>query len=227
MNLSVEDLVATLSSSHIGQEALDLAALQAQLAQALFTQSIPTPPSKRHPTSRRASQTQSCNTPICHSNTSSSFTYDQRTEVQWHIDTAAFRTVDEKLGGKEDMGEDERMVEDLLIPSSPMTPMQTSPLFTFPPSISSLSQTSNSNASTSTYPTPPPESSFTSTDPFYLAQAQGLQAYSSSAQPSQHSSFLAHQPQRAEGHGLNHLTSSVISLETHPLIMTASAAYGR
>ncbi|KAI6105368.1 hypothetical protein F5141DRAFT_1216165 [Pisolithus sp. B1] len=36
MSISVDDLVASLSSNHIGQEALELAALQAQLAQTLL-----------------------------------------------------------------------------------------------------------------------------------------------------------------------------------------------
>jgi len=214
MNTSVDDLVSSLSGSHIGQEAMDLAALQSQLTQILFCQTIPSSPSKCHRTSRRPSQTRLSNTPICHT-PSSSFSYVQN---QNH-----FSTLDEKFCRKEDVGEDERMVEELLIPSSPMTPIHTSPHFTFPHSAGSLS----SQASTTNTPTLQ-ESSFTSTDPFYIAQSQALQSYYSTGAPSQHSSFLVHQaPQRADSHGLNHLTSSVISLENNPLFMTASAAYGR
>ncbi|KAF9004778.1 hypothetical protein BDQ17DRAFT_1325570 [Cyathus striatus] len=69
MTISVDDLVSSLNSSHIGQEAMDLAALQAQLAQAFFNQF----PSSAAPTPiprKRSTHTQPCNTP-----TASSFSY--------------------------------------------------------------------------------------------------------------------------------------------------------
>jgi hypothetical protein len=48
MSVSVDDLVASLSANHIGQEATDLAALQAQLAQTLLTHQLSLTPSHPH-----------------------------------------------------------------------------------------------------------------------------------------------------------------------------------
>ncbi|TFK74388.1 hypothetical protein BDN72DRAFT_759802 [Pluteus cervinus] len=223
MTVSVDDLVSSLSTSHIGQEALELAALQAQLSQTLFGQAIPSTPAGRHPISRRPSRSQPCTTPLGRT-PSSSFSFGQMSDVQWHINTTSFRTTDERFHEKEEM-DDERMVEDLLIPSSPITPNATanptSPHFAFPQTQNSTSIKQAPHTFVSMQQQQQTqESLFTTTDPFYIAQAQALQAYGTSPQsvftqtglPSQHSPFMAQQQQQqsqASPHGMNFSPSSI------------------
>ncbi|KII96039.1 hypothetical protein PLICRDRAFT_237035 [Plicaturopsis crispa FD-325 SS-3] len=98
MSISVEDLVASLSSNHIGQEALDLAALQAQLAQTLFAQP-----------SSSAQQQQPCNTPTA----TSSFAYSPICDSRRRNSSVSSQRpsiLNEEI-------EDERMVEDILTPT--------------------------------------------------------------------------------------------------------------
>ncbi|KAJ7179501.1 hypothetical protein C8R46DRAFT_1345836 [Mycena filopes] len=110
MSLSMDDLCASLSSSHVGQEAMDLAALQVQLAQTLF----------------------------CHSMASSAAAQQQQQQQrQDDYPPALQHTHGSLLHGRsnaptppprdhfrDEMEEDERMVEDLLIPTSPASPKQ-------------------------------------------------------------------------------------------------------
>ncbi|KIY71845.1 hypothetical protein CYLTODRAFT_486955 [Cylindrobasidium torrendii FP15055 ss-10] len=126
----MDDLVASLSSNHIGQEAMDLAALQAQLAQAFGQQA-----SKESFTPHR------CNTPTPRS---------PSTTMNWTPSLPLNRrpSTDDYMRDAEDM-EDERMVEDLLMSTSPVAPR---------PRTAAECQ-----------------SSFTTTDPFYLAQLQAMQ----------------------------------------------------
>ncbi|KAF8164838.1 hypothetical protein B0H34DRAFT_214198 [Crassisporium funariophilum] len=202
MSFSVDDLVNSLSSSHIGQEATDLATLQAQLSQTLFGgPSVPSSSSSaRQVPSRGRQHTQPCNTPLART-PSSSFS-------GWNLDTrrapSSNRRADSYL---DDMEEDERMVEELLIPSSPLsTPSTTSftsnaahysnafsqqmPSSPVSPSYQGgFAFSSNpSSASTPSYQTSPPSSYvdpspslFTSTDPFYLAQLQASQTFNNSS----------------------------------------------
>lgn len=221
MSISVDDLVASLSGSHIGQEAIDLAALQAQLAQVLFGHSTTaSSPAIRHPISRRPSHTQPCSTPIGRT-PPSSFSFGQ-VSGQWQ--SSSYRTVDDK----EEM-EDELMVEDILIPSSPTS----SPHFTFAQNNGAWQPTHSKTPSSSFTSSPLQESTFTSTDPFYLAQTQAMQSYGSSTQPAfaqagqppHNSPFMLHQQQaqqqsqRRDNHGFNHIPS----LDNHSLFLTASA----
>ncbi|KAF8654699.1 hypothetical protein AX16_003450 [Volvariella volvacea WC 439] len=134
MGLSVDDLVSSLSASHIGQEAMDLAALHAQLAQLLFCQSAPSS------TSYSTRRTQPCNTPTRRTPSSSfSCTDAQRDSILSSLRGAASEDAMRSSSAgmhhsseRDEMEEDERMVEDLLIPSSPMTP-NLSPLASIPP----------------------------------------------------------------------------------------------
>lgn len=196
MSLSVDDLVSSFSSSHIGQEAIDLAALQAQLAQTLFASARQIPNRNSH----------TCNTPVART-PSSSFSFPRPTDEV---------TMDDD--------DDERMVEELIMPSSPI------------PASQSTSST-HSQAHLSSYfplsvePSSSSASVFTSTDPFYLATMQQQQQQSASTsffaqngRLAQNSPFFARQvaKQHQHQHRENHHHS--LTVDTSHSIF-ASAAY--
>ncbi|KAF8911917.1 hypothetical protein CPB85DRAFT_638896 [Mucidula mucida] len=193
MSLSVDDLVSSFSSSHIGQEAMDLAALQAQLSQALFTQQIPKESYSPH----------RCNTPTSRT-PSSSFSWGQA------MDAHRRQSADEFMRDSDDM-EDERMVEDLLVPSSP-----------------GGSKTRKSASDSSL---------FTSTDPFYIAQLQAMQqnappqsVFTQFGRPSQHSPFQNAQQQQQQQcfqQPRDSFASQSISIDTHSYLFATSAAFER
>ncbi|KAJ7477130.1 hypothetical protein B0H11DRAFT_1633087, partial [Mycena galericulata] len=182
MSLSMDDLCASLSSSHVGQEAMDLAALQVQLAQTLFSQSLSSASMPR----RQDDYAQPCNTPTSRT-PSASFSWGPMLDPSRHSDPTSRRNSEDHF--RDETDEDERMVEDLLIPTSPMSPKQ--------PTVAA----GRSQQSSSTYPSSDPTSSlFTTTDPFYMAQLQAAQNYgvsppsvfSQAAFPSQQSPFVMH-----------------------------------
>lgn len=156
MSISVDDLTASLSSSHIGQEAIELAALQAQLAETLFGQSI-SQPSRERPVTRKSSLTQPCNTPII----SSSFTWAHVAEL--HRQCASSQNVDKSLLDNRDEADDKQMVEASLMSSSPLPqPLLSSPSdtvlqFTSQPCCAIPESCSSHSAST---------------DPFYISQSE-------------------------------------------------------
>ncbi|KDR68373.1 hypothetical protein GALMADRAFT_231333 [Galerina marginata CBS 339.88] len=196
MSFSVDDLVSSLSSNHIGQEAIDLATLQAQLAETLAgghcrggstyhahdTQTRQTSFSTRG----RSQRTQPSNTPTVRTPSSSSLHH------AWGMDTTPHgrgRANSISSTYLDETEEDERMVEDLLIPlSAPLSdPATPSPQFEqeLPSSSSSASQAHitlpyqiNTNPFPSySYASDPAASSpttslFATTDPFYIAQLQ-------------------------------------------------------
>lgn len=155
------------------------------------------------------------------------------------------RVTDEYSRTNDDMEDDERMVEELLIPSSPMA--------TYPTPSPSAHHCMSSNFyappasptyfTTCMYPAPPAMSEpapslFTSTDPFYMAQVQAAQNnYSSSQQsvfaqsgcPSQGSPFIRQQQfyphNRRETHGYIHSNPPSLTLDTHTLFAQTSAAF--
>jgi hypothetical protein len=181
MSISVDDLVASLSGSHIGQEAMDLAALQAQLAQTLFTQQISSNAIGK--STDMGGDGQLCNTPIART-PSSSFCFghfgDRRSRSNSNAGPRSRSrknsVADDHSWPVDEMDEDEQMVEDLLAPSSPIA----SPSFAYTPrspQSSPFTYTSYNEASSG--------SSFTSTDPFYIAQVQASQ----NPQPTPHSLF--------------------------------------
>lgn len=187
MSFSVDDLVSSLTSSHIGQEANDLAALHAQLARSLFNQPF-------HSTStgqdipRGQNYVQPCNTPT--RTPTSCFDWAPTTEAN----KTAWRECDEM--------EDERMVEDLLIPSSPMLVNPTnSPFPSSHNSMMSPTTAQMNQASPGPCAAESPTSLFASTDPFYVAQVIALQNgnssppsfFSQSGRPASHSPFLQQQ----------------------------------
>lgn len=94
----------------------------------------------------------------------------------------------------DEMDEDEQMVEDLLVPSSPMSASATMPNFAH---TSRSAQPSSSNYNS--YNEASAGSSFTSTDPFYIAQVQASQnpqpthsIFAQSGRPAHTSPFLQH-----------------------------------
>ncbi|KAJ3551935.1 hypothetical protein NM688_g4422 [Phlebia brevispora] len=116
MSISIDDLVASLSSNHIGQEATDLAALQAQL-QTMFYANMP-------PTRRSAH----ANTPTSRTPTTTSFCWD-RPDLDRRRSNSVASMSSRKDGDDRDceqhldvMDEDERMVEDMLFPATTVTP---------------------------------------------------------------------------------------------------------
>jgi hypothetical protein len=208
MSFSVDDLVSSLSESHISQEANDIAILQAQLAKSLFGGSSST---SRSGPSRGFKNT--CTTPMARTRTSSFVNWNgpasQRLQ-ELHLDT--------------DMEEDERMVEELLIPSSPISSnsfyKSSAPQFSAPfmPSSPVLSSSHSD-----------PSSVFTSTDPFYIAQLQASQSFNNSSPQSvfsqnghisQSSPFAA--PLQTQYHHHNHHHSSQYQpWENKPVAMSA------
>ncbi|OJA17933.1 hypothetical protein AZE42_03478 [Rhizopogon vesiculosus] len=212
MSMSVEDLVASLNASHIGQEAIDLAALQAQLAQTLFAHQISptyTSSSSPHsyacaqnanPTRRDPSYVQHCTTPTTRTPSSS---------VSWpagympaglaqkrsnSIVRAHARrpSLDETWCDVDEMDE-ERMVEDMIAPSSPHSPK------------SFIWGCTGLNAPPTPTSTPiaivsspvEPQSLFTTTDPFYLQASQApatsqppSSLFGNAGHPSNHSPFV-------------------------------------
>lgn len=115
------------------------------------------------------------------------------------------------------MEDDERMVEDLLFPSSPVassaTPAHSQATSASPAHFGMHSRKSSLSTPYSQmhYDLPPSNhSTFASSDPFYLAQLQSLQSpapsfFSQYGMPSQQSPFSkAHQFQSAHGHPFSH-----------------------
>lgn len=207
----MDDLCASLSSSHVGQEAMDLAALQVQLAQALFCQSMASSSAAQ----RQDDYAQPCNTPTGRT-PSASFSWSPMAMVdasrQPDPPTTPRRNIDEH-----EMEEDERMVEDLLIPTSPMSsPMSATP--------------QTPAAGRSQHPASPDTSLFTTQDPFYLAQSQAAQNYgvsppsvfSQAAFPSHQSPFLIHSNFQRHNPAQNPL-----SLDTHSLLVAATSSFDR
>jgi hypothetical protein len=114
---------------------------------------------------------------------SSSFTWAHVAEL--HRQFAVSQNID-----TDDVDEDERMVEDLLVPSSPLSTNCLTSQLLLP----------------STAPTQPccatPESIFASTDPFYIAQSEAARSCSTRSHspfskfglPSQQSPFVVQEP---------------------------------
>ncbi|KAF9480222.1 hypothetical protein BDN70DRAFT_931890 [Pholiota conissans] len=193
MSFSVDDLVSSLNSSHIGQEARDLAALQAQLAETLFGANAGSTSTggghQMHiqiPARGRPQHTQPCNTPLARTPSSSISGWNMYAEHKRNSSVSSSHYHDE-------MEEDERMVEELLLPSSPYPGNHTassssnysSPYYSSSAYQSPPPQTPSSAYASPTFTEPPPPSPsaslFTTTDPFYIAQAQASQAFSNNA----------------------------------------------
>ena len=138
-----------------------------------------------------------------------------------------------------DMEEDERMVEELLIPSSPLassnafyksnTPHFSTPFMPSSPVTSSFPN----NHMISPQSHPDPSSVFTSTDPFYIAQLQASQSFNNPPQSvfsqnghiSQSSPFAT--PLQSQYHHHHHLhhPSQYQNWDNQSVAMTCTAAF--
>ncbi|KAG6836921.1 hypothetical protein H0H93_001287 [Arthromyces matolae] len=213
MSISMDDLVNSLSASHVGQDASDLAALQAHLAKTLFASSV-AHSSNSQRVSRKTSFSQPCNTP-----TYSNLSQFSDSQAASAAAGPSWMVVDSM---REDVDEDERMVEDLLVPRSPST---SALQFTLP-----LSSWSKTHYPSSIQPSDS-VSSFTSTDPFYLAQVQAQHQNSSTysqftelGKLPQQSPFAAATSARRDQSSANTSTGPP-SLENHPFFAAASAVF--
>lgn len=205
----------------------NLIQLQAQLAKSLLSGSGST--SRSGPSRLK----NTCNTPMARTRASSLVNWNgaaSQRMVELHLDT--------------EMEEDERMVEELLIPSSPVssnsfykpaTPQFSTPFIpsspvsssfqsnhTFPSTHSTLSSSSHSHSD--------PSSTFTSTDPFYIAQLQASQSFNNSSPQSvfsqnghisQSSPFAV--PLQTQYH--HHHSSQYQNWENKPVAMTCATAF--
>jgi hypothetical protein len=201
MSLTVDDLVSSLSSSHIGQEAIELAALQEYLRQTGFGKpgaaTCPSPSFASPPSTSRQTLDQLCNTPISQNtpvqSSMAQYAWTERNDgnsMTMNGEGGDSSTCSALFAGGDDYS-DEAMVEDLLIPSSP------------PPS-SAFPHTRLRSSSSS---------SFASSDPFYLAQTQAqLQATSTNWSEIQHSSFYSQQL----SHGHTHNSGAFFATSSTP-----------
>ena len=200
MSLSVDDLISSFSSSHIGQEATDLAQLQAQLAETLFN-------ANSFASSSRRGRDYQCPTPTGRTPSSSNF-----------MDAFAgqSRSRSSSMSGRVEDMEDELMVEELLMGQPPSSSgyengsqnsyssFSSSNAFVQPSS--SFSSYHPSQSPSQGLPSSPQQSLFASQDPFFLqaqANAQGY-FYSNSnitqrGRPAQSSPFV--QSASGFGHG--------------------------
>jgi len=165
---------------------------QAQLAQTLFASARQMPNRNSH----------ACNTPVVRT-PSSSFSFSQPTD-------------------EVTMENDERMVEETLMPSSPVSPPQ-------PISPAHSQAHLSSFLPLSVEPSSSSASVFTSTDPFYLAIMQQQQQqlastsfYAKNGPITQNSPFFARQAAAQHQHRENH-NHSLTADTSHPIF--ASAAY--
>ncbi|KAH9894126.1 hypothetical protein C8Q73DRAFT_646326 [Cubamyces lactineus] len=249
MSISVDDLVASFNANHIGQEAIELAALQAQLSQTLFNQPISSPIPFNSPRAAPLNTPLSC-TP------SSSISWDHA-DATWgsRASTSSSKmrcSIDESPRESDDMEEDERMVEDLLF--SPTSPASPSGSFSrAPPSSSAASASSPTPSSAlrqrkaslsmhmlplehSHHDLPSPNTSlFATTDPFYLAALQSAHThapppsssvFAQAGRPSAHSPFLKHHMQSMYtgfGHGYQSVAPDVQPHNMYATTATFSA----
>ena len=210
MSFSVDDLVTSLSGNHIGQEAIDLAALQvpfispsfitgqwwnqnthvspqSQLAQSLYcpqqaTVHAPNKPDHcntplaKTPLSSYAHWAERgvgypCDTVMGYRSRSSSVTSCPRRSRQNSIDEANFDYAYQRDCDIDDMDEDERMVEELLLSTSPPSKF----VSRHSHQRASSNQAYMTSPPTPSSPTTHSEGHFATSDPFYLAQLQQLQ----------------------------------------------------
>ncbi|RPD62057.1 hypothetical protein L226DRAFT_523385 [Lentinus tigrinus ALCF2SS1-7] len=259
MSMSVDDLVASFNANHIGQEALELAALQvcpppppllvvypsvtkgiqAQLSQTLFHQSSPIP--------FNSPRLGPSNTPISRT-PSHSISLDHNEAARLRNGSTASSkmrcSIDESQHEMDEMDEDERMVEDLLL-ASPTSPSSPSPSFSravpppsgAPQASSSVYRPRKTSLSVhmipldhSHYDLPSPNTShFATTDPFYLASLQGAHqhaqptsVFAQAGRPSAHSPFIKHHMQYGSfGHAFQSVSPDV---QPHHNMFAATAA---
>ncbi|KLO08263.1 hypothetical protein SCHPADRAFT_931891 [Schizopora paradoxa] len=243
MSISVDDLVNSFAANHIGQEAIDLANLQTQLAQALYYQ-------QQQQQWGTTSAAAPCNTPTARTPSSSlSWALHESQNRRRSSSTASSSSMqhvsrESSMNGgiaEEDdtMEADdeyavEQMVQTMHYASGTSSPVRyrhdslqgsSSPI-AFTPHSRAAHGRHNSFAE----PTSSPMSSsndYNHTDPFYaaaLAEAAARTAFQPQqgffaqlARPSQHSPFYTAQAQQSNGHPFSH----PIGIDTRSRLTTA------
>lgn len=207
MSFSVDDLISSFGSSHIGQEASDLAQLQAQLSETLFN-------ANSFASSSRRGRDYQCTTPTGRTPSSSNF---------MDAFVGQSRSRSSSMSGRMEDMEDELMVEELLMGQPPSSSsayengnqhsyssFSSSNAFVQPSSSFSYP----SQASSQGLPSSPSQSLFASTDPFFLQAQANAQSYfynnsniTQRGRPAQSSPFV--QSSSGFGHGYhNHFQSA-------------------
>ncbi|KAK7696568.1 hypothetical protein QCA50_001226 [Cerrena zonata] len=230
MTYSVDDLVASLGANHIGQEAMDLVALQKQLSQAL-----PKPAALDMQKVNHTPYPQPYNTPTSRT-PSTSFAFEQtRLARSRSCSVASFNAMPEsisempqELGYEDDysMDEDERMVDEMLYPSPVTTRHNASNDYSFHSHSFQvdLSPQKMYSPQAADYSEASQTSSFATTDPFYLAQLQASQAPPTGS----HFTFLGRPPQQSPFvAGSQNLTrrSSIGRVSNFPTLGEPTQAY--
>ncbi|KAH8113288.1 hypothetical protein DFH11DRAFT_1544986 [Phellopilus nigrolimitatus] len=221
MTFSVDDLVASLSSNHIGQEAIDLATLQAQLAQTLAY-------SQQQQHHQAASAQGHCNTPTARTPTTSFANWSVLEQRRSRSSSSAsavprkgsFSGCDSDMIMEENMDADDEYAVEQLVgsgagpaysdPSSPIRYRERSDTLYMQNQAHAYTHPSNQNQARYAYAnadamfdcTSPTASSFARSDPFYAAaEASSRQAHQATqnsffaqiGRPAQHSPFYAAQ----------------------------------
>ncbi|KAH9853940.1 hypothetical protein C2E23DRAFT_727763 [Lenzites betulinus] len=242
MNPSVDDLIASFNANHIGQEAIELAALQAQLSQALFAQHR-----NSHP--MNAPRAAGWTTPTSRTPSMADFEWENATWESLRGGSSSTKmrcSIDEGQRDAGDMDEDERMVEDLLFsPTSP--PAQPASFARAPPQSAAPATSANPSsalrqrkASLSVNMLPhehahhdlpsPNTSLFATTDPFYLASLQNAHAhapassvFAQAGRPSMHSPFIKHHHMSSMYAGFGHGYQAVApDVQPHNMFATTA-----
>ncbi|TFY63543.1 hypothetical protein EVG20_g6277 [Dentipellis fragilis] len=227
MSFTVDDLVSSFSSNHIGQESIDLAALQAQLATTLFTQSS-TMASGMNGQSipRKGSFAQPCNTPTA---TAPAFRWEEDTRSHAFDSSNSFRGFEDGKQSELDDMEEEQMVEDLLVSPTAAVPQRPLSQPLSPPlSHSSRFPTSHAHTTPATphfIESPTQTSLFATTDPFYIAASQAAASrspassfFAQHARPSFNSPFMLNASSQQQ-HGM------AMDVEARPVL--AGGAFDR
>lgn len=229
MSISVDDLVSSFASNHIGQEAMDLATLQTQLAQALYYQS-----QQQQQQWGSTSAAAPCNTPTART-PSSTFSWamhdaQARRRSSSTASSSSMQHVSREnsmsggIAEVDDMeADDEYAVEQMMQTthySGTSSPVRyrhdslqgsSSPIAFAPHSRGHGRHNSFAEPTSSPMLTP---SDYNHNDPFYaaaLAEAAARTAFQPQqgffaqlARPSQHSPFYTGQAQQSNGHPFSH-----------------------
>ncbi|KAH6896480.1 hypothetical protein BKA70DRAFT_1316581 [Coprinopsis sp. MPI-PUGE-AT-0042] len=194
MSISVDDLISSFSSSHIGQEATELAQLQAQLAETLFN-------ANSFASSSRRGRDYHCPTPTGRAPSSSNY---------MDAFVGQSRSRSSSISGRMEDVEDELMVEELLMgqPSS-SSGFENQNSYSSFSSSNGFAQSSyhpSQSAASQGLPSSPSQSLFASTDPFFMQAQANSQSYfynnsniTQHGRPAQSSPFV--QSASGFGHG--------------------------
>ncbi|EIM85565.1 uncharacterized protein STEHIDRAFT_147919 [Stereum hirsutum FP-91666 SS1] len=234
MSFSVDDLVSSFNAAHVGQEARDLAALQAQLAQTLLWQMPAQSSSAQNiPRTRKNSVAQPCTTPAART-PSTGFFWDSDDKRRRSSSVASRRSESDSAMEfrEEDMEmDDERMVENLLL-SSPTSPQSASRTFSQYMAPAPPHRPQHRTSATFTSPSSPYEPSshsqssslFTTTDPFYLATVQHQHQHAApsffaqAARPGHNSPFMPKPPVQTQSsisvHGMS------MDVDSRPMLVS-------